>query len=322
MRNTAASRSMVGSEATLAHASEAFQLRCQAQNLSPLTCDWYKRRLGRFQAFLEAHGVTVARGVTPHLIRLYLDSMRAEGLSSGLIARDFGALKCYFRFLARERLIPQNPVQLVEKPRMEQKLIRPLSMDQVRVLLSKANQKRFTGHRVWTMAVLILDTGLRRAELLGLKRDDVDFGKGVLRVMGKGAKEREVPFGTTAKQALWNYLMRRGELAGQDFVFVSQFGDSVCPRWLNKSFKRLGELAGIKGVRVSPHTLRHTFATQYIKNGGDAFSLQQILGHSTLEMVKIYVGLADNDVAHLHRKFSPMDRMGLVPGAKRRVIVR
>jgi integrase/recombinase XerD len=322
MAKTAISRAAVGNEVTLAHASESFQLRCQARNLSPLTCDWYKRRLKRFWRFLEAQGVTLGREITPHLIRLYLDKMRAENLSSGLIARDYGAFKCFFRFLTQERLIPQNPIQLVEKPRMEQKLVRPLSMEQVRLLLAKANQKRFFGQRVWTMAVLILDTGLRRAEVIGLKKDDIDFNKGVLRVMGKGGKEREVPFGATSKQALWNYLMRRGELPGQELLFVNQFGDKICPRWMNKAIRMLGERAGIKGLRVSPHALRHTFATQYILNGGDAFSLQQILGHSTLEMVKVYVGLANRDVALLHRRFSPMDRMGLVPGAKRRVLVR
>jgi integrase/recombinase XerD len=321
MPKIAISRPIVGSEVTLAHASEAFQLRCQAQNLSPQTCGWYANRLKVFGRFLDSKGVTLAREITPHLIRLHLDGMRARGLSSGLIARDYGAFKCFFRFLARERMIPQNPITLVEKPRMERKLVRPLSMDQVRLLLAKANQKRFNGQRIWTMAVLILDTGLRRGEVIGLKKDDIDFHRGVLRVMGKGGKEREVPFGSTSKQALWNYLIRRGDIPGQDLLFVNQFGDRICPRWMNKAFRRLGEKATIKGVRVSPHTLRHTFATQYVMNGGDAFSLQQILGHSTLEMVKVYVGLANRDVALLHQRFSPMDRMGLVPGSKRRVLV-
>lgn len=307
---------------SLAHAYEAFRLRCQAQNLSPETCEWYRHRLGLLRRFLESKGVTGAREVTPHLLRLHLDQLRANGTCSGTVARDYGAIKCFFRFMARERLIPQNPITLVEKPRMEKKLIRPLSMDQARLLLAKSTHKTFLGQRIWTIAVLILDTGLRRAEVIGLKKDDVDFHAGVLKIMGKGAKEREVPFGSTAKQALWNYLIRRGDIPGQDLLFVSQHGLRLCRRTLDRSFARLGERAGIKGVRVSPHTLRHTFATQYIMNGGDAFSLQKILGHSTLDMVKVYVLLANQDVALLHRKFSPMDHMGVVPCSKRRVIVR
>lgn len=308
------------SEVTFSRASEAFRLRCRAQNLSPLTCGWYAQILELFGRFLEAQEVSLVREVTPDLIRLYLDELRSRN-SSGTIARTYGALRCFFGFLSRERLIPQNPFMLVEKPRMERKLVQPLSLDQARLLLSAPNQKRFIGQRIWTMMVLILDSGLRLAEVISLRTDRINFEGNVLRVIGKGNKEREVPFGTTSKQALWNYVLRRGDIPGQDLLFVNQYGERLCRRWVDRAFKRLGEKVGIKGVRVSPHTLRHTFATQYILNGGDAFSLQQILGHSTLEMVKVYVGLANRDVALLHQRFSPIDRMGMVPGSKRRVLV-
>ncbi len=309
-------------QVSLAEASEAFRLRCQAQNLSPLTCAWYKQLLKVFERFLEKRGVTLAREVTPHLIRLYLEELRASGNASGTVARTYGAIRCYFGFLARERLIPQNPFQLVEKPRMERKLLQPLSLEQARLLLAQPNQKTFNGQRLWTIMVLILDTGLRVSEVIGLRKDKVDFQAGVLRVMGKGGKEREVPFCGIAKQALWSYMLRRGDIPAQDLLFVSQFGGRLCRYSLGKTFRLMGKKAGIKGVRVSPHTLRHTFATQYVKNGGDAFSLQKILGHSTLDMVRIYVELADQDVAMLHQRFSPIERMGLVPGSKRRVLVR
>jgi len=134
--------------------------------------------------------------VDPMVIRQFLEHMRSHGNCSGTVARTYGGLRCFFGFLSRERLIPQNPFQLVEKPRMEQKLIRPLSMDQVRLLLTQPNQKRYDEHRLWTIMVLILDTGLRLSEVVGLKKELVDFQAGVMRVMGKGAKEREVPFGT------------------------------------------------------------------------------------------------------------------------------
>ncbi|MDE2237396.1 MAG: tyrosine-type recombinase/integrase [Elusimicrobia bacterium] len=309
-------------EVTLGSASEAFRLRCQAQNLSPATIGWYRQLLKLFAAFLESQGVSAARGVTPTLLRQYLEHMRERGNGSVTVERAYGGLRCFFGFLSRERMIPQNPIQLVEKPRVERKLIKPLSLEQVRLLLAQCNQKRYDEHRLWTIMVLIFDTGLRISEVIGLRKDAIDFNTGVLRVMGKGGKERDVPFGINSKRALWGYLARRGDIPGQDLFFVSRFGGRCCRYLLRKEFHRLGEQAGIQGVRVSPHTMRHTFATQYILNGGDAFSLQQILGHSTLDMVKIYVGLANRDVAKLHRQFSPMDRMGIVPGGKRRVIVR
>lgn len=306
----------------LRDAYEAFAIRCQARNLSPGTLVWYKNRLGLFLRFLESKGVTQAREITPHLIRLYLDDMRARHMSSGLIARDYGGFKCFFGFLARERIIPQNPIQLVEKPRMERTLIQPLTLDQARLMLSKINQKRLEGARLWTVSILILDTGLRASEAVGLRIPKIDFAKSVLRVMGKGGKEREVPFSTTAKQALWNYLRRRGDIPGQDLVFTTRFGTKLDRSWLIRAFRTLAMRTKFEGVRLSAHTLRHTFATQYVMNGGDVFSLQKILGHSTLDMVKNYVGLANRDVSLLHQRFSPLEQMGIVPGAKRRVLVR
>ncbi len=308
-------------EVPLRLAYEAFHLRCRAQNLAAGTCAWYGTRLKLFGNFLESKGVAHAREITPYHIRLYFEKMRTEKLSSGLIARDYGAFKCFFRFLERERLVPGNPIERVEKPRMETKLIRPLSLDQMRLLLSNINQKRFEGQRLWTVIILILDTGLRASEVLGILKSKIDFEGGVLSVMGKGNKEREVPFSTVAKQALWNFVRRRGNVPGQDLLFVNHYGTKVDRSWLIRALRNLGRKAGIQGVRVSAHTIRHTFATQYIMNGGDAFSLQKILGHSTLEMVKVYVGLADRDVSLLHRRFSPLEHMGIVPGNKRRFIV-
>lgn len=322
MRKTLAFRPAAQFEVTLGSAAEAFRLRCQAQNLSVGTLYWYKQLLKLFGRFLNERGITVVCDVTPTHLRQYLEAMRARGNSTVTVERAYGGLRCFFGFLARERLIPQNPITLVEKPRVERKLIKPLSMDQARLLLAQCDQKRYDEHRLWTIMVLILDSGLRISEVIGLRRDQIDFSAGVLRVMGKGAKEREVPFGSNAKRALWNYSARRGDIPGQDLFFVSRFGGRTCRHLLGKEFRRLGQQAGISGVRVSPHTLRHTFATQYIMNGGDAFSLQQILGHSTLDMVKVYVGLANRDVALLHQKFSPMDRMGILPNSKRRVLVR
>ena len=322
MRKTLAFRPAAQFEVTLGSASEAFRLRCQAQNLSTGTLAWYKQILKMFARYLDTQGVTTARAVTPTLIREHLEDMRERGNGTVTVARTYGGLRCFFGFLSRERMIPQNPFQLVEKPRMERKLIKPLSMDQLRLLLAQCNQKRYEEHRLWTIMVLILDSGLRISEVIGLRKDAIDFQAGVLRVMGKGGKERQVPFGINTKRALWTYAARRGDIPGQDLFFVSRFGGRTCRHLLRKEFHRLGAQAGIQGVRVSPHTLRHTFATQYIMNGGDAFSLQQILGHSTLDMVKIYVGLANRDVALLHQKFSPMDRMGLLSGIRRKVVVR
>lgn len=257
MRKTLAFRPTAAFQVTLGSASEAFRLRCQAQNLSQGTLGWYRQLLKMFGRFLEDQGIAVVREVTPTLIRQYLERMRARGNSSVTIERAYGGIRCFLGFLSRERMIPQNPIQLVEKPRVERKLIKPLSMDQVQLLLRQPNQKRYDEHRLWTIMVLIFDTGLRISEVIGLRKDAIDFQAGVLSVMGKGGKERQVPFGSNAKRALWSYMARRGDIPGQDLFFVSRFGGRCCRYLLRKEFHRMGLQAGIQGVRVSPHDAPH-----------------------------------------------------------------
>lgn len=307
---------------TFQNAQEAFLLRCQAQNLSPLSIAWYKRILRGLERFLEAHGIEHPRDATPSLLRSYFSELRETGHNSGTVFRTFGALRCFFGFLSRERLLPASPMTVLEKPRKDRVIIPALNLDQMRVLLAQPSRKTFEGIRSRTLMVLILDTGLRVSEALKLRRDHVDFQANALRVMGKGGKEREVPFGTTTKQVLWQYVARVGTIAGQDLFFVNQFGRPLTANWFQKQLREYGKMAGIEGVRVSPHTLRHSMATSYILNGGDAFSLQKILGHSTLDMVRIYVDLANRDVALQHKKYSPIDHLGTLPGESRRVIVR
>lgn len=307
---------------TLKNAVEAFLLRCRAQNLAASTIAWYTQKFDALERFLASHGAIHVKDVTPILLREYFSAQREAGHRSGTIFRDFGVSRCFFGFLAREGLISENPMTRLEKPRKERVLIPALSLDQVRLLLAQPDKETFKGIRTWTLMVLILDTGLRVTEALHVRRDQIDFQANVLRVMGKGSKERDVPFGTTTKQVLWQYVARVGTLPNQDLFFVNQFARALEPNWVQKQMREYGRAAGIQGVRVSPHTLRHTFATQYVLNGGDAFSLQKILGHSTLDMVRIYVDLANRDVALQHKKYSPIDHLGVLPGQQRKVILR
>ncbi len=303
-------------------ARELFFLRCRSKNLSDHSLAWYKNILGGFLAFLEGVGGPSPRETTPNIVRAYFDHLRERGLSSVTINRTYGALRCFFRYLSQERVIPSSPFSLIEKPKMERKLIRPLDTDQIRLLLAQPKMKTYAGFRNWVMMLTMLDTGLRLSEALGLRRDKIDWPASRVYVNGKGDKERAVPFGAAVKKALWDYSQWRGDVAGQDIFFLDQFGGQICSRHIQIMLKRYGKSAGIEGVRVSPHTMRHTFATQYILNGGDAFSLQAMLGHSTLEMVKIYVRLANRDVALQHQRYSPIDKLGPLAGGKRSVRFR
>jgi integrase/recombinase XerD len=219
-------------------------------------------------------------------------------------------MRCAFRFWTREGLLARDPMSLVERPRRERVLIRPMSPEQAAKLLEQPDVRTLQGLRDRAMMMLMLDSGLRVSEALSLEADRIDWLNCGLSVMGKGRKERSVPFSARTCQAMLEYARRRG----QGRVEAAQFFLGPCGRRLDRSNVRktvsgYGRKAGIEGVRVSPHTLRHTFAVMYVRNGGDSFSLQEILGHSTLEMTRRYVHLASRDVAEQHKKFSPMEAL-------------
>ena len=160
--------------------------------------------------------------------------------------------------------------------------------------------------------MLLIDTGIRSGELIKLKIEDVRMNEGLLKVTGKGRKERIVPMGSNAQRVLQRYLFRyRPKPANPNItnVFLSELGGPFTENGLKLVFSRLAKKSGV--ARLHAHLCRHTFATRFLINGGDVFSLQQILGHSSLEMVRNYVNLASSHIIIQHQKFSPLDRLNI-----------
>jgi integrase/recombinase XerD len=245
---------------------------------------------------------------TPALLRDHLTELRRKGHASETIFRTHGGMRCAFGFWKREGVLQDNPMERVEKPRREHVLIRPFSPEQAAQLIGMPDTSSVYGLRDRAMMMLMLDSGLRISELLSLDSGRVDWLNCNVTVMGKGRKERRVPFSAKTGQALLEYAQARskGPIKSGQF-FLGKTGKPMCRSKARKLLLRYGRAAGIEGVRISPHTLRHTFAVLYIRNGGDSFSLQEMLGHSTLEMTRRYVHLASRDVAEQHKKFSPME---------------
>lgn len=285
----------------------AFLARCDALNLAEGSVAWYRDKLGAFNRFCAERGVGAVAEVRAPLVREYLSSRRRAGQASETIFRAYGALRCAFRFWRREGMIGGDPMELVERPRRERCLIRPLSPEQAVKLVAMPDAGTTEGLRDRALMTLMLDSGLRISEALGLKADEIDWAGRTVTVMGKGRRERCVPFSAHTGRLLRAYAEARagGPVRAPQF-FLGRAGTGFCRSKARKLIRRYGERAGIEGVRLSPHTLRHTFAVLYIRNGGDSFSLQEILGHTTLEMTRQYVNLARGDVAEQHRKFAPM----------------
>jgi len=166
--------------------------------------------------------------------------------------------------------------------------------------------------------LVLLDTLIRVSELVGLDAEDIDLDDGMLRVMGKGRKERPVPFGTATSQALRRYRSAVEDLRPGDPFFITRYGCRMSRRAAYDVIGQHAAAAGVEGVRCSPHTLRHTGAKRFILAGGDVFTLQKLLGHTTLTMVRRYVELADVDVKAQHQRFSPADSLLRRPAPARR----
>jgi site-specific recombinase XerD len=283
---------------TIGRAVELFLTAKAAEGASPKTLEWYRMVLGRAGRDLGADRSLDA--LTPSELRTWLLRLR-ETLSPISVAGYVRGLKAFGRWCAAEEIATAAALRGLQRPRVPHKLVEPLDDAALRRMLDAASV------RDRAIVLLMLDTGLRLSELAGLRPCDLR-PDGSLKVMGKGARERIVPVGGVARQALARSL-RHANVANTDAaIFRARGGGALGARGVQQVFKRLKTRAGIAG-RCSPHTLRHTFARAYLLNGGDAFSLQRMLGHSTLDMVKRYVALADTDLAARHLIASPADHL-------------
>ena len=293
---------------TYKDASSAFISRCMALNLVDGTLAWYGNILRDLGGFLASKSLIEVSSIEPLHLRDFLSYLRLRGQSSQTVSRTFGALRCAFQFWQREGFLTRNPMLLVERPRKERHLIRPLSIVQATQLIEQPDTGTFAGLRDRAMMMLMMDSGLRVTEALTLETNRIDWISCTLTVMGKGRKERSVPFSSKTCQALLEYSRLRAQaFSGAMYFFLGRTGKRMERSRVRRTISRYGKRARIEGVRVSPHTLRHTFAVFYVRNGGDSFSLQEILGHTTLEMTRNYVHLARRDIAEQHKKFSPME---------------
>ena len=299
----------------------------KAEGKSPRTISWYSANLKRFQSYLASrHLKDSLKNIDTKLLReyvLYLMERHrfenhpyhpptTEPLSTATIHGHVRTLRAFFNWLAREDFTETNIAAGIKPPKMVSKVVSTLSDEEIMSILHTLNPSDNLQARNRVIFMILLDTGLRIGELINLKMGDIRIDDGLAKVMGKGKKERIVPIGSKAQRALQRYLFKhRPEPANSDIdnVFLSVHGTPLSENSIKLMFGRLADRSGVP--RLHAHLCRHTFATRFLMNGGDLFTLQQILGHSTLEMVRHYVNLASNHVAMQHHKYSPLDRLGL-----------
>ncbi|HVM25473.1 MAG TPA: tyrosine-type recombinase/integrase [Candidatus Limnocylindrales bacterium] len=253
-----------------------------------------ERLAGRFGAERPVDALTLPE------LRAWLVELRAT-LSPMSVAGYVRGLRAFGNWLARDGLAVARALRALANPRVPRRVIEPLPDADLRRLLAAA------GERDAALVLLLLDTGLRVSEVVGIRLGDLRRDGGI-KVTGKGDAERIVPVGGTARRAVGGYLALRGPGGSDERLFLNQADQPLTTSGVSQLLRRLRRRTGVS-ARCNPHRFRHTFAHNYLVNGGDALSLQRILGHSSLEMVRRYVRLSDIDLAGRHQAASPADRL-------------
>lgn len=305
---------VVGRELDFEGAVEAFLKEQRIRHRSARTIEWHRENLHTLKVFFERQGLpTTPRSITTKTLKenYVLHMLETLKLSPVTVNRRIRTTKAFLGYLADEALISRDPAGTLQPLKTRKTIVEAFTSDQVKALLNAPDRSTFAGLRDYTIMLLLLETGMRVSELASLRMPNIRWAEGGILVLGKGDKERLVPFQRQMAKVLRRYINVRGDLDGEDHVFITVDNIPLSKRNIQERIQDHGKAAKVVGVRVSPHTFRHTFAKMYIKNGGDAFSLQAILGHTTLEMVRHYVNLFSSDVQEQHRKFSPLERLSL-----------
>ena len=269
---------------------------------SPHTLRGYATDLTEFTRFLAAEHVGGLALVDSRVIRAFLARLHQRRLSKATIARKLAAVRSCFRFLARRGALEVNPARQVRSPRLGRRLPSFLPKDEAAQLLEVAPAAGAAGPRDRALVELLYASGLRVAECCGLAVDDLDPGRRTVRVLGKGGKERVVPVGETALEALDVYLTLRGRARGP--LFQTARGGRLTTRSAHRIVKRLARRAGL-GQRVTPHTLRHSFATHMLGEGADLRLIQELLGHSRLSTTQRYTHVSPEHLMRVYDSAHP-----------------
>lgn len=259
------------------------------RGLSLNTLDSYRRDLESFFRYLgpEMRAIDVRQAQ----VIGYLAHLRKLGRANTTVSRNLASIRSFYHFLVREEILEVDPTVNVETPKVEKRLPKVLTVHQVEQLLNAPDNLTPAGARDKAMLELLYATGIRVSELISIQVDDLNLSAGFLRCLGKGGKERIIPFGEIAQQALLYYInMGRPKLArskGSRAVFLNHLGDQMSRQGFWKLLKKYAQSAGIM-VDITPHTLRHSFATHLLERGADLRAVQEMLGHADISTTQIY----------------------------------
>lgn len=272
------------------------------------TLESYERDLRKYIDFLSKQNIKDFNKTNKSVIIAYLLYLRKIGLANSTVSRSSSSIRSFYQFLVREGFLDNDPTVSLELPKTEKRLPKVLSIKEVDLLLSQPNTKKILGLRDKAMLELIYATGIRVSELINLDINSIDLKMGYAKCLGKGSKERIIPVGSQANNALEQYILNaRKKLIGkkrEDALFVNQHGSRLTRQGFWKIIKRYAKKAKIN-KKITPHTLRHSFATHLLENGADLRSVQELLGHADISTTQIYTHITQKHLKEVYFKNHP-----------------
>ena len=283
---------------TLPFEAEAFFVARKADGVTAKTLLWHRTSLATFYGYLEAYGHPLdCESWTPTLLRSYVVHLQNQDYKPSTVATKVQSLLAFTRWLPEEEFTEKNVGARIKKPKVPQKHKEVFTDEELHRLLRHCSTLRD-----YAVLCLLIDCGLRATELATLKVENVLLGQNMLLVHGKGQKDRVIPFSPQTAKAVRRYLSK--EHSGSEYLIESKSKSCLSANSLLQVVIRIGKAAGIENVH--PHKFRHTFATSYLRNGGDPLTLQKLLGHTTLAMTNHYVAMNADDLSKRHLLASPL----------------
>ncbi len=287
---------------------EFYQFLLLERGLSRLTLEAYAHDLQAFSDFLKDKNIKRPKEVKVEDVEEFLDRLTEHDLSARSRARVLTAIRTFFRFLIYTKRLKKSPLSSVESPKFEKRLPQTLTFNEVEMLLSQPDLNTARGARDTAMLELLYATGMRVSELVRLKLNQIYLEEGYVQVIGKRGKERLVPIGNRAKEILDKYLHRtRAQLlkrGASPYLFIGYKGHPLTRQGFWEIIKRYAKYAGIVKV-ISPHTLRHSFATHLLEGGADLRAVQTMLGHAAITTTQIYTHVTQEHLRKVYAKFHP-----------------
>lgn len=279
----------------------------EEKNYSKYTVINYGKDLKLFLRFLKDEKITDIKKIDYKIMRTYLSFLYDLDYSKKSIARNISTLRSFFHYLLKENKIDSNPMNLITNPKMDKKLPKVLYNEQLENLLAAPDTKTTLGQRDSVILETIYSTGVRVSELVSIKISDINFNEKTIKVLGKGSKERVVLFGSVLEKKL-NLYLNDGRLSllkkPNDYLILNSRGNKITPRSIEIIIEKYLRQLGLN-IKVTPHTLRHTFATDMLNNGADLKTVQELLGHESLSTTQIYTHVSNEHLRNVYLETHP-----------------